>query len=550
MTPDPQPPTSHRPPASRTRRKALAGGIATVAVLAGAGLLGGQPWANAASSITFDTGAGVTFAVNTTNGNLTSLKHDGTELTAAGQAAGQFESGWSSATVTGKTFNNGASILISATNASIGVTQYYFARKNDNTIYMATDITKALNPGEARFITRLKSSLLTSSPVAARTAGTTSTVEGSDVFAFADGQTASKFYSSQRLIAQAPFGASGNGHGAYIVPGNVDMASGGPFFRDIEVNDTGTAVNITHYMFSGHQQTEALRLGLHGPYALALTDGESPAPRSMDFLSAYLPGLLSDARRGGVSGTAGGTWNGLRATVALAGPNGQYWGQVKSGRFVIGHVKPGTYTATLYAGELAVGTTRTVTVTAGATTSLAMTGSVPAAGTLFQLGTFDGTPAGFLNADKIETMHPSDSRMSAWRSSGYSVSNGAAKFPMAEFKSVNSPMALNFTLSSVPAAGVRLRIATTSSFAGGRPAVTIGSYSSPASASPAPADLDSRNVTRGTWRGVNTTYTFTVPAGALKAGTNTLSISTISGSSGATFLSPNFIFDALALDPA
>ncbi|WIM96963.1 rhamnogalacturonan lyase B N-terminal domain-containing protein [Actinoplanes oblitus] len=538
------------PSPTRKRRKVLAGGIAAAAVLAGAGLLGGQPWANAASSITFDTGAGVTFVVNTTNGNLTSLKHNGTELTASGQAAGQFESGWSSATVTGQTFNGGNSILVSATNASIGVTQYYFARKNDNTIYLATNITKALNPGEARFITRLKSSLLTTSPVAARTAGTTSTVEGSDVFAFASGQTASKFYSSQRLIAQTPFGASGNGHGAFIIPGTNDMTSGGPFFRDIEVNDTGTAVNITHYMFSGHQQTEALRLGLHGPYALAITDGAAPAVHSMDFLSSFIPGLLANAQRGGVSGTASGSWNGLRATVGLAGPTGQYWGQVKSGQFVIGHVKPGTYTATLYAGELAVGSTKTITVTGGATTTLAMTGNVPAAGTLFQLGTFDGTPAGFRNADKIETEHPSDSRMAPWTASSYRVSDGAAKFPMAEFKSVNSPMALTFTLASVPANGVRLRIATTSSFAGGRPAVTVGSWSSPSSASPAPANLDSRNVTRGTWRGINTTYTFAIPASALKSGSNTLSIATVSGSSGATFLSPNFIFDALALDPA
>jgi rhamnogalacturonan endolyase len=549
MTPDPQSPSSHRRPASRKRRKALAGGLAAVAVLAGVGLLGGQPWASAASSITFDTGTGVSFVVNTTNGNLTSLKHNGTELTASGQAAGQFESGWSSATVTGQTFNNGSSILVSATNPSIGVTQYYFARKNDNTIYLATNITKALNPGEARFISRLKSSLLTTSPVAARTAGTTSTVEGSDVFAFANGQTASKFFSSQRLVTQQPFGASGNGHGAYLIPGNNDMTSGGPFFRDIEVNDTGTAVNITHYMFSGHQQTEALRLGLHGPYALALTDGAAPAPHSMDFLSSYIPGLLSNAQRGGVSGTASGSWNGLTATVGLAGTNGQYWGQVKAGQFVIGHVKPGTYTATLYAGELAVSATKSIAVTAGATTPLALTGSVPSAGTLFQLGKFDGTPAGFLNADKIETEHPSDSRMSSWKASSYSVTD-AAKFPMAEFKSVNSPMALNFSLSSVPSGGVKLRIGTTSSFAGGRPAVTIGSYSSPSSASPAPANLDSRNITRGTWRGINTTYPFTIPASALKTGTNTLSISTISGSSGTTFLSPNFVFDALALDPA
>jgi rhamnogalacturonan endolyase len=49
---------------------------------------------------------------------------------------------------------------------------------------------------------------------------------------------------------------------------------------------------------------------------------------------------------------------------------------------------------------------------------------------------------------------------------------------------------------------------------------------------------------------VNETYTFTIPASALKVGTNTLSLSVISGSSGVTFLSPSFIYDALSLDPA
>ncbi|MEU4422715.1 rhamnogalacturonan lyase B N-terminal domain-containing protein [Actinoplanes sp. NPDC024001] len=213
---------------SRNRRKALAGGIATVAVLAGAGLLGvGQPWANAAANVSFDTGTGLSFTINGANGNMTSLKHRGTELAASGQAAGQFQSGWSSATVTSKTFNNGSSILVSVANSAIGVTQHYFARKNDNTVYLATTITKALNPGEARFISRLNSSLLTTSPAAAKTGGATSTVEGSDVFAFTNGRTASKFYSSQRLITQQPFGASGSGHGAYLIPAYTDMTPAG-----------------------------------------------------------------------------------------------------------------------------------------------------------------------------------------------------------------------------------------------------------------------------------------------------------------------------------
>ncbi|WP_377882407.1 rhamnogalacturonan lyase B N-terminal domain-containing protein [Actinoplanes nipponensis] len=533
----------------RGRRRALAGGLVALAVVAGAGLLGGQPFASAAADVTFDSGAGMSFTVSATNGNLTSLRHNGTELAAPGQAAGQFQSGWSSAAVTSRTFGDQA-LLVTVANTGIGVTQYYFARKGDNTLYLATAITRALNPGEARFISRLDAKLLTSSPAAARTAGATATVEGSDVFRFADGRTASKFYSSQRTIAQRPFGAAGNGHGVYLVPGTHEMSSGGPFFRDIEVNDTGTAVNLTHYMFSGHQQTEALRLGLHGPYAMALTDGAAPAPHSLDFLSAYIPGLLSNAQRGGVTGTAGGNWRGLSGTVVLSGPNGQYWGPSKAGSFVIGHIRPGPYTATLYAGELAVGATRTLTVTAGATTTLALSGDVPAPGRLLQLGTIDGTPAGFRNADKIETMHPSDTRMAAWTTGPVAASAGAAAFPMAQFKSVNSPLGLTFGLTAVPAGGVRLRVATTAGFAGGRPAVSIGGYTSPASASPAPVDLNSRGVTRGTWRGVNTTYTFAIPAGALRTGTNTLSLSVLSGSSGDGFLSPDFIYDALSLDPA
>ncbi|WP_305782371.1 rhamnogalacturonan lyase B N-terminal domain-containing protein [Symbioplanes lichenis] len=532
---------------ARRSTRLIAASCTAAAVLVGAGLVGRQHLASAAANVSFDSGTGMSFIINGTNGNITSLKHNGVELAASGQAAGQFQSGWDSATVTSKTFSNGA-LLTTVANSGIGVTMYYFARKNDNTVYLATNITKALNPGEARFITRLKSSLLTTSPAAARTANSTATVEGSDVFAFGNGRTASKFYSSQRFITQQPFGASGNGHGVYLTGGSHEMSSGGPFFRDIEVNDTGSAVNITHYMFSGHEQTEPLRLGLHGPYYMSLTDGAAPAGRSLDFLSAYIPGLLSDAQRGAVQGTATGSWRGkLDGTVALAGTAGQYWGAVKSGAFVIGHIRPGTYTATLYAGELAVGSTKSVTVTAGGTASLTLAGDPPAAGTLLQLGTFDGTPAGFRNADKIETMHPSDTRMAAWQPGPVA---DAAALPMAQFKAVNSPLALTFPLTTVPPAGARLRIATTGSFAGGRPQITIGGWTSPASASPAPADLDSRGITRGTWRGVNATYTFTIPATALKTGTNTLSIATISGSSGATFLSPNYVFDALALDPA
>lgn len=538
----------HRPYGRVGRRLRPLALAAAALVLAWAGVMSIVQASSAATSYTFDTGSGLSFTIDSTNGNMTSLKHNGVEL--ASGVAGQFESGWSSATVSTKTFDNGNSELITTSNGDIGVTQYYFARKGDNTVYLATNITRALNPGEARFISRLNDKILTNSPVAAKTAGATRTVEGKDVFAFADGTTASKFYSSEPFITQQPFGASGDGHGVFIVGGTHEMSSGGPFFRDIEVNDTGSAVNITHYMYSGHAQTEPLRLGLHGPYAMAVTNGSSPISLSMDFLSAYIPGLPSVSQRGTVTGTASGSWGGSAGTATLAGPNGQYWATVQNGRFTIGTVRPGTYTATLYAGELAVGSAASVTVSAGHTSTISLSGNAPTSGTIFQLGAWDGTPAGFRNADKIERMHPSDVRMSNWNVGTVNVSAGAGAIPMAMFTSVNSPLKLNFSLVSVPRNGAKLRIGITVGFAGGRPAISVGGYTSPASDSPPSMDLHSRSVTRGTWRGVNQLYTFTIPASALRAGTNTVSISVLSGSTGTTYLSPAFVFDAIALDPA
>ena len=54
-----------------------------------------------------------------------------------------------------------------------------------------------------------------------------------------------------------------------------------------------------------------------------------------------------------------------------------------------------------------------------------------------------------------------------------------------------------------------------------------------------------RTLTIGTYRGNNTTYTFTVPASAFVAGTNTLTIIPISGSGGTGFLSPGYSIDCV-----
>ena len=82
------------------------------------------------------------------------------------------------------------------------LTQYIVIRSGDSTIYMATYTTAEPSVGELRFIARLQASKL---PLeypfgsVSTTAGSSSTVEGSDVF-IVDGQTRSKFYSSERFI--------------------------------------------------------------------------------------------------------------------------------------------------------------------------------------------------------------------------------------------------------------------------------------------------------------------------------------------------------------
>jgi rhamnogalacturonan endolyase len=56
-------------------------------------------------------------------------------------------------------------------------------------------------------------------------------------------------------------------------------------------------------------------------------------------------------------------------------------------------MKPGTYTVTLYQGELEAGT-GSVTVTAGSTSTITLTSNLSRPSTIWSIGTVDGTPAG------------------------------------------------------------------------------------------------------------------------------------------------------------
>ena len=69
---------------------------------------------------------------------------------------------------------------------------------------------------------------------------------------------------------------------------------------------------------------------------------------------------------------------------------------------------------------------------------------------------------------------------------------------MAIFKDVG-PVQINFQLSSDQIGARTLKIATTSAFAGGRPQVTVNGWKGPSPG--VPLKVDSRGVTRGTWRG-------------------------------------------------
>lgn len=420
-------------------------------------------------------------------------------------------------------------------------------KEGESNIYLGTYIKEEPSVGELRFIARLKSSVLPEEypyGKVSTTSGSSSTVEGSDVF-IVDGETRSKFYSSTRFIdkdAQCVYGGTDVIHACVLAP-QPESSSGGPFFRDIESNNAGDATNLYWYMNSGHVQTEAYRVNvLHGPYVLAFT--RSGVPKAKDFDTSFFSGLsitgyVADSGRGRVSGKATGVASSFQTVVHWYNSAAQYWTIASNNNYVSPAMKPGTYTMVLYQGEYKVATATGVTVSAGQTTTKNIASGETTRNSLWKIGEYDGQPTGFLNADKFLRMHPSDSRMSAWTPATYTVgSSSLNQFPMALFQAKNNPVTIKFNLNSAPGAAT-LRIATTLSFAGSRPQAKVNSWTGPAPA--APTKIDSRGVTRGAYRGFGEVYDVSIPSGTLVAGANTITITSISGNSGADFLSPNLV---------
>ncbi|KII94556.1 polysaccharide lyase family 4 protein [Plicaturopsis crispa FD-325 SS-3] len=493
------------------------------------------------SNFVVDTGGGLVFTVNTANGDITSLKYAGYECQDQTKFS-QLSSGLGSATVTYKV--SGSYIVVFVRTDTLS--HYYVAKSGDSTIYMATNIASEPTVGELRWITRLARTAFNDGITAADVNGGTA-IEGSDVFSL-DGQTRSKFYSSVRFIENQVHGVSGAAGAAWmVVPGTgYESSSGGPFFRDI--NNQGSAQQeLYFYMNSNHEQTEAYRTGLFGPYALVFTSGSKPSS-SLDlsfFVDLDIGGAVGASSRGTAKGSISGIPSGFTAVVGFANSKEQYWTTASGSSYTSPLMKASTYTVTLYKGELEVATS-SVAVTAGGTTTLNLESAESTPSAIWSIGDADGTPSGFLNADKIETMHPSDSRMSSWGPVTFTVgSSSVSSFPMAQFVDVNNPTTIKSTLTSSQIGARTLRIRTTSAFAGGRPQVTVNSWTSSIPA--APTAVDSRGVTRGTWRGINELYEYAIPSGTLVAGSNTITINIVSGSSGDDFLSPNVVYDSIEL---
>ncbi|GIW76662.1 MAG: hypothetical protein KatS3mg104_1725 [Phycisphaerae bacterium] len=526
-----------------------------------------------------DNGANLQFTVlrgGTTSstihlGDLTSIKYRGIEMLAPYSVTNRYshyQQGLSSSTgVTATVDPAGQWILITADDSiasQSSAIQYYAVRRGDDTLYLASLPTNVFaGPGEGRFIAYLNRNVFSNPEAPSDNAGNTGAIEGSDVFGHPDGTTTSKFYNMGRRMIDNTFhglvgSANGMTVGAWMYMGNREHSAGGPFFKDIDFQ-AGSAVEIYNYMFSGHTQTENYRQGLH-TYALKFNDGSTP-PAQLDYSwmqDLNLQGWIPSTQRGSLTGFASGIPSSREGVVGLSNTTAQYWAKIDptTGAYRIDGIRPGTYTATLYSNELEVGT-RTVTVEAGQTTRMNITNTYYLPNATWRIGEWDGTPKGFLNADKIEIMHPSDVRMSSWTSTpNYVVgTHSPSQWPMAQFMGVNNSQRITFTLTSAQASQPQtLRIGITLGFEGARNRITVNAgqtYAWTSSIPSASRDLNSRGITRGTYRGVNQLYTYNIPVTALRAGVNTIDLPLVSGSyvSGSTWLSPSVVYDAIDLVP-
>jgi rhamnogalacturonan endolyase len=263
-----------------------------------------------------------------------------------------------------------------------------------------------------------------------------------------------------------------------------------------------------------------------------------------------LTGYVAPSGRGRVTGVAiAGRDARYAYTVGFSNATAQYWTSARAsdGYFSCAGMLPGTYQMTIYKNEWAVNT-GSVAVTAGGIkqfNTITLSGDPSRVAPLWRIGDWDGSPREFRNGDKVTTMHPSDVRMSSWTPVQYVVgtSSPVTDFPCYQWKAVNGWQTVEFKLTPAQVAARTVHVGITCAFGGARPQIKVNNWSS---AIPGPSSQpDSRTLTVGTYRGNNTTFTYSVPASAFVAGTNWLTIYPVSGSSGTGFLSPGYSLDCV-----
>jgi rhamnogalacturonan endolyase len=508
-------------------------------------------------------GANLVFTVNS-SGDMPSLLYKGTQLNDASKAS-CIASGLGASSVTCTT-NGGNVIIIKCVSTAISssaLTHYYIVQSGVDDIFMADYVTSEPSVGELRYIIRGQFNVLPNGPADSNNNGNSGAIESTDVFGHSNGQTTSKYYGSERAKDLTVKGATGSGVGVFTAFGNRESSMGGPFVRDIENQGDGSGSDqeIYNYMNSGHHlnlsiggQTENFRANvLYGPYAFCFTTGGTPSVPSMTFIANLgLTGYVQSSGRGqvvlnGLSGmnTAYSYYMGFNNSTA------QYWTKLSStGSGQCQGMKPGSYTMTVYKNELAV-YTNTVSVTAGGATTvhtLTITGDPSTTSTIWRIGDWDGTPLEFLNGGNIMNMHPSDVRNSKWGPVTFAVGSSASSFPSCLFRGDNSPITINFSLTSAQAAAAHnLKIGITDNYNNARPSVTINGHV--LSVPGVPTQPGDRSLTTGTYRGNNDMFTWSVPSGDFVTGQNSLVITAASGSSDTSaWLSAAFAFDCLELD--
>lgn len=548
-------------PTGNLLRRAL-GVLGWAALAASSTVYGAFGVTSSGGFYTVDSGAGLVIQIKQSNGDMTSVKYNGTELNDQSKASG-IASGLGTATVSSTISGGNVAIIKCQTSSSNSVvanlTHYYIVRSGLNNIYMATYATAEPAVGELRYIFRGQFNVLPNGPAHSNNNGNTGAIESTDVFGHSDGTTTSKYYGNEAAMSLTVKGATGSGVGVFTAFGNRESSSGGPFFHDIENQGDGSGSDqeIYNYMNSGHNQTEAYRLNvLHGPYAFCVTNGSTPSVPDFSFMDALgLTGYVASSGRGRV------VVNGLSGmntafpyTVAFTNAAAQYWvaANPSNGSCECFNMKPGTYTLNVFKGELIVQSVSNVAVTAGNATTehtITITGDPSTTSTLWRIGDWDGTPKEFLNGNNINIMHPSDVRESNWGPVTFTVgSNTTGQFPAIQFRGDNSPTTIKFNLTSTQAASAHtMKIGITCAYNNGRPSVTVNGH---ATTNPgASSQPSSRSFTIGTYRGNNATFTYSIPASDFVTGTNTLTITPISGSGDLSpWLSAGWAYDCVELD--